>query len=245
MFTAIPIERKRSDRVADQLETLILDNALPSGERLPPENELARQYGVSRTVIREAVRSLAAKGLVHVAQGSGTVVRGMTNELASQSISTVLKQNTRRVDIEKLLEVRRMLEVEIAGLAAERRTDADLKTLDETMLLLEREGESGFVENDIAFHAALAHATHNEFFEILLESLADALIQVRRMALKIPETPRRAFGHHRAIQKAVVEGDSLRAREAMAKHLSEAEATARRAGALKRKTTHTARTPKA
>ena len=110
MFTAIPLERKRSDRVADQLEALIIDNELHSGERLPPENELARQYGVSRTVIREAVRSLAAKGLVHVAQGSGTVVRGMTNELASQSISSVLKQNARRVDIEKLLEVRRAKE---------------------------------------------------------------------------------------------------------------------------------------
>lgn len=235
MFTAIPIEPKRADRVADQLEALILDNSLRSGERLPTENELARQYGVSRTVIREAVRSLAAKGLVQVTQGSGTVVRGMTNELASQSISSVLKQNARRVDVEKLLEVRRMLEIEIAGLAAERRTDSDLEALRETVARMEYEGERGFVENDVAFHAALANATHNEFFEILLNSLADALIQMRHLALSIPETPKRALGHHRAIMQAVVEGKAPRARAAMEKHLIEAEATARRAGALRKK----------
>ena len=144
MFTAIPTEPKRADRVADQLEALILDNTLRSGERLPTENELARQYGVSRTVIREAVRSLAAKGLVQVTQGSGMVVRGMTNELASQSISSVLKQNARRVDVEKLLEVRRMLEIEIAGLAAERRTEADLDALRATLARIEHAGERGF-----------------------------------------------------------------------------------------------------
>jgi len=235
MFTAIPAEQKRSDRVADQLEALILDSQLRSGERLPTENELARQYGVSRTVIREAVRSLAAKGLVQVTQGSGTVVREMTNEQASQSISSVLKQNARRVDIEKLLEVRRMLEVEIAGLAAERRNDDDLEALAETVARMEREEERGFVENDIAFHASLAHATQNEFFEILLNSLADALIQVRHVALNIPGTPARALGHHRAIMQAVVQGKPTRARDAMEKHLIEAEATARRAGALRKK----------
>ncbi|HZQ10316.1 MAG TPA: GntR family transcriptional regulator, partial [Anaerolineae bacterium] len=126
MFTALPTEQKRSDRVAEQLEALILDNQLRTGDRLPPENELARQYGVSRTVIREAIRSLAAKGLLQVNQGSGTVVHGMTNELASRSIGNVLEQNTRRVDIAKLLEVRRLLEVEIVGIAAARRTDADI-----------------------------------------------------------------------------------------------------------------------
>ena len=159
MFTAIPAEQKRSDRVAEQLETLILESKLRSGERLPTENELARQYGVSRTVIREAVRSLAAKGLVQVTQGSGTVVREMTNEQASHSISSVLKQNTRRVDIEKLLEVRRMLEVEIAGLAAERRTDADLETLQETVSRMEQRGRARFCGKRyrVSRHAGARH----------------------------------------------------------------------------------------
>lgn len=235
MFTALPTEQKRSDRVAEQLEALILDNQLRTGDRLPPENELARQYGVSRTVIREAIRSLAAKGLLQVNQGSGTVVHGMTNELASRSIGNVLEQNTRRVDIAKLLEVRRLLEVEIVGIAAARRTAADIQTLQELLERMRVQGEQGFVENDVAFHSALATATHNEFFEILLNSIAGALIQVRRVALKVPGTPARALGHHRAILSAVAQGKVEAARKAMEKHLIEAEATARRAGALGKK----------
>ncbi len=232
MFTTIPTEPKRSDRVAEQIESLILNNDLRSGDRLPPENELGRQYGVSRTVIREAVRSLAAKGLVQVTQGSGTVVRAMTNELASQSISSVLKQNARRVDIEKLLEVRRMLEVEIAGLAAERRTPEDMQRLKELVAKMAQEGTVGFVENDVAFHAALAKATHNEFFEILLNSIAEAMIHVRHIALNVPGTPDRALAYHGAIFGAVEQEDAAGARAAMGKHLREAEATARSAGAL-------------
>jgi GntR family transcriptional repressor for pyruvate dehydrogenase complex len=125
-----------------------------------------------------------------------------------------------------------VLEVEIAGLAAERRSDADLQAMD----ALVQEARNGlanrddFARNDVEFHAALARATGNPLFPLLLDAVADVLLEVRRTGYDVPGTPARALRHHADILQQVRLGDSEGARQAMRTHLSESWDTQSRAG---------------
>ena len=224
-------EPKLADRVTQQLQALVLSHHLKPGDRLPSERDLGDRFGVSRTVIREAVRALVAKGLLEVRPGSGTVVRDLTAAAAAESMSLILRLHSAKLDYTKVVEVRRLLEVEIAGLAAERRTERNLEDI-ETIL---REAESQledpetFIQTDIEFHAALAEATQNELFAVLLDSISDIMVEVRMLGLKVPGTPRRAVVYHRSIFDCIKVGDAAGAREAMRRHMEEARDTMRQA----------------
>jgi GntR family transcriptional repressor for pyruvate dehydrogenase complex len=231
MFQAINRGATLSIRVTHQIEQLIVEGRLQPGDRLPPERELARQFGVSRTVVREAVRALVAKSLLDVQPGSGTVVRSPTTKSIAQSMRMLLRAGQPEVDYDKVHEVRRLLEVEIAGLAAQRHTAEDLEEL-EAILRESAETQDDpqcFPECDVAFHAALANATHNELFSLLLGSMVDVMIKVRELGFTVPGMPARALRHHRAIYEQVKAGASEGARQAMREHLIEAEDTMRRA----------------
>ncbi len=233
LFRAIPRETTLANQVREQLEKLIIDNRLQPGDRLPAERELARQFGVSRTVIREAVRSLMAKGLLEVRSGSGTMVRAPTAEAVSQSMALFLRAGHPELDYRKVLEVRSILEVEIAALAAERRTDEDIRRLQE--LLDATPGATTreqYVNLDVGFHAALAQATHNEMFSLLLDSVVEIMRKLREMAFDIGSAPQRAARYHAAILEQVKQGNADGARQAMREHLVEAEDTILRAMAL-------------
>jgi GntR family transcriptional repressor for pyruvate dehydrogenase complex len=222
--------------VLAQLETFV-QTQLKAGDRMPSERELAHQYGVSRTVIREAVRVLTAKGLLEVRSRSGVVVSTPTAANVSQSITSFLRAGLPELDYRKVMEVRLHLEVQIAGLAAERRTDTDLQNL---QLTLEENLRSrtleDFVRWDIAFHAALAKATHNELYSLLLDSIAEVMRAVRVMAfyLNTPEESWiRVHRYHSAIYEQVKQGSVEGARQAMRDHLAEAEDTMMRVMAMR------------
>lgn len=230
LFKALERDATLTARVTDQIENLIVVGQLQPGDRLPPERELARQFEVSRTVVREAVRALAAKGLLEVRSGSGTVVCSPTPRSVAQTMSLFLRVGQRDLDYRKILEVRRLLEVEIAGLAAQRRTGEDLEAMEAILCEAESGGDRDrFVRTDMAFHSALARATYNELFSVLLDSVADVMITMRQMAFDIPDAFARALKYHRAIFEQVKGGDPERARQAMREHLMEAEDTIRRA----------------
>jgi GntR family transcriptional regulator, transcriptional repressor for pyruvate dehydrogenase complex len=233
LFRALPRETTLANRVSQQLEDLIVERRLQPGERLPAERELARQFGVSRTVIREAVRSLMAKGMLEVRSGSGTIVCAPNAAAVSQSMTLFLRAGHPELDYRKVLEVRSILEVEIAALAAERRTDNDIarmeQILEETLNTTTRES---YVKADIAFHSALAQATHNEIFSLLLDSVVEIMRKLREMAFDIPPAPNRAHKYHRAILEQVKNANAAGARQAMREHLVEAEDTILRAMAL-------------
>lgn len=227
MFKLIEREDTLASRVTEQVEVLILERSLKPGTRLPAERELANQFGVSRTVIREAVRALVAKGMLEVRQGSGMVVSTPTAQNVAQSMSLLLRGTGDGLEMQKVMEVRRLLEVEIAGVAAERRTAKDLETMKKILdenegVFLERER---FVAWDIAFHSALAAATHNELFSILLDSIAATMKKVRELGFNVARTPERALKYHRLILEKVGAGDADGARRAMEEHMSEAERT--------------------
>jgi GntR family transcriptional repressor for pyruvate dehydrogenase complex len=233
LFQTVRRTTTLANRVTNQIEQLMMDGRLQPGDRLPPERELARQFGVSRTVVREAVRALAAKSLLEVEPGSGTTVRSPTPKSVAQSMTMLLRATRTEIDYDKVHEVRRILEVEIAGLAAERRTDEDLKEMEEILRQTAeaeiQDDRESFPECDVAFHAALACATHNELFSLLLDSMADIMIKVRQLGFEVPDMPMRALRHHCAIFERVKAGDPKGARRAMREHLIEAEDTMRQA----------------
>jgi GntR family transcriptional repressor for pyruvate dehydrogenase complex len=230
LFEAIPRDPSLVSRVVEQIEGLIIEGRLRPGDQIPPENELARQLGVSRTVIREAMRTLIAKDLLQVRAGSGTVVSTPSGKSLAQSMAMLLRNDNSELDIDNVVQVRRLLEIEIAGLAAERRTAEDLARIEETLHQMAgtRDRES-FATSDVDFHTALAMATHNELFVLLLDSISDVMLETRRTGYDVPGTPERGLKYHRAIFDQITAGDPEEARRAMREHLAEGEETLRKA----------------
>lgn len=225
LFQVVPREATLATRVTRELDQLIGSGKIAPADRLPSERELAEQFGVSRTVVREAVRSLVARGLLEVRPGSGTVVRSLSVQAVSQSMNLFFSSGRPGLDYTKVNEVRRLLEIEIAGLAAVRRSAGDLQQLQmilDEMDRLVHDGER-YPQRDVDFHMGLANATRNELLALLLESLADTMLTVRRLGFEIAGSPLSAMHHHRAIYAAVAQGNAEAARAAMHAHLVESE----------------------
>jgi GntR family transcriptional regulator, transcriptional repressor for pyruvate dehydrogenase complex len=233
MFPRVNREPRLSDKVAELLLETILSKGLQPGDRLPSERELGDQFGVSRTVIREAVRALAAKGLIDVRTGSGLRVAAVDGSTVSESMSLYLRGGA--VDYPKVHEVRKTLEVEIAGLAADRATKEDIAAMREIGERMEELVETDVEEAsllDLEFHRAIAVATDNDLYLLLLDSIGEALLEVRRDNLRQPPAVADALASHRAILDGIAARDTEGARRAMSEHLDNVAAhwrTSRRA----------------
>ena len=223
--------------VTSQIETMIRERQLVEGDQLPNERELCRQFGVSRTVVREAIAWLSAKNLLEVrgGAGGGIVVSAPTAQDVSSSLSLLLSLEHDPSQHTKVLEVRRLLEVEIASLAAARRTDTDLDKMAAILAAHEQaqDDRERFAQLDLDFHVAIASATQNELFVILLDSLRGISMLVLRLGYSTPGNPQRALHYHRAIMEQIAGGNAKGARTAMLSHLIEAEETMHLALALK------------
>lgn len=221
-----------ADRVAGHMTERVVDGTLKRGNRLPPERILAEQYGVSRTVIREAVRTLVSKGLLETRGGSGTYVRSPDPASVAESMSLLLRlhHGHTTVPYDKVHEVRLVLEVEIAGLAARRAQPDDLLALEREIERQRRSDDDreAYVASDVAFHASLAAAAHNELFPVLLNSISDVMAEVRQLGFQVPGTHETAIMHHERILAAVKARDSAAAVRAMKAHLRDSERVLRR-----------------
>lgn len=219
-FASIAGSRRLSDRVAELVLARILEQDLQPGDHLATELELARQFGVSRTVIREAVRSLAARGVLAVRQGVGLTVARVEPSTASDSLRLVLRGSP-NLTYDSVHEVRRTIEVELARLAAIRATDDGVARLRRAF---ERQLAAGAdidvaAPADVAFHRTLATMTGNDLFVIMLDSLHDVMLGVRLQAMRLPGDIDDGIADHRAILDAVTARDAAGARRAMAAHL--------------------------
>ena len=177
-----PTERL-SDRLAERLRGHIDSGEWPPGHRLPTEQKLTEQFGVSRTVVREAVSRLKSMGLLTSRQGAGMFVSPRHQARALAFDPTVLHSLEA---VLHMVEVRRTLEGEVAGLAAERIDQAGAQAIQQALVELDAavaRGEDG-VEQDLLFHRTIAKATHNPHFERLL----DFLEQYQREAIKVTRT---------------------------------------------------------
>jgi GntR family transcriptional repressor for pyruvate dehydrogenase complex len=221
-----PLEREQRlyEKVVDKILEMIAANSWPSGHRLLPERELAEAFGVSRTVVREAVKALEARGVLESATSSGVYVRAADSRMISRSLQTYLQlSNQSGVDM-RLAEIRRILEVEVAALAAQRATPeqkAKFRPLCQEMRANVNAPQK-MAELDFRFHALLAEATQNELFGVLLAPLIEQLHHLLTYAWEgYGERPLEViFQHHEAIAAAVELGDADAARRATVEHMA-------------------------
>jgi len=233
MFEPIERSERLSDTVARRLLDSIVAERMEPGSRLPSERELGEQFGVSRTVVREAVRHLAAKGVLQVRSGSGVRVARLDADSVSESMRLFLR--SQGLEYTLINEVRMMLETQTARLAAERADSDDVAALRACCEGLERLddelGELAVEEvaiGDVAFHRLIAHATHNPLYTVLLESIGDVLLEIRLATVGIPGRRELANRHHRRILERVDAHDAAGAEAAMREHLEEADEAWRR-----------------
>lgn len=220
MFTPVTREQSLTERAATELERVIVDHTFRAGERLPPERKLAEMIGVSRTVIREAVRLLSSKGLIEVRTGAGIFVASPGSEIISGPMNVLLQ--SRGLSRGEVHEVRTELEIRIAGVAALRATEVDWQAMESAIAVLSRRGLTSleYAEADAGFHSALAVGTHNRLFPIFLESLNICLARARVEAFSDRHTRERALEFHIEILERVRERDVEGARNAMERHLT-------------------------
>jgi GntR family transcriptional repressor for pyruvate dehydrogenase complex len=221
-----PLERERRlyERVAEKMLSLIRDGVWQVGERLPSERELAQGFGVSRTVVREAVKVLEARGVLESATGSGVYVRQADSGIVSRSLQTYL-QLSDATDVEmQIIDLRRALETGIAALAAQRATPEQLQALRNICQEMRRQDGAAqmLAELDFQFHLSLARATRNDLFEMLLTPLMEQLHDYYLVVWAgYGERPLEiVFEQHERLLDAVEARDSEAAREAMALHLA-------------------------
>ncbi|GAC1363339.1 MAG: FadR/GntR family transcriptional regulator [Ktedonobacteraceae bacterium] len=221
MYTPIQ-SAKVFERVAEQIEKRILAGELRCGDRLPTERELAEQFQVSRTAVREAMKILAQKGLVDMRPGRGTIVIDGSREAMENSIGLLMKMKLGEVGgSDNLVEVRAILEVEIVALAAVRATEKDIATMREAISVMDEnmDNADAFIAADNRFHEALAQATQNALILILLNSIVNLLSEQRKQIFEVEGGPMRGQIHHRQILESVVSRDPQAARAAMGSHL--------------------------
>lgn len=210
------------ETVATKIAEFIATSELRPGDRLPTERTLGMQWGVSRTVVREAVKVLTTAGLVRARQGSGLYVAARPHPLATAAINLAMP-----VDPEHMLslfEFRRTLETQTARLAAERITPRELQALEEAVIAHRREAESHpddrFPDPDLAFHRTIAEATHNLFFVSSVTTVFQLHAQAIDMLIaSIPGSVLVAADQHAAIYNAIRGGQPDAAATAMRTHV--------------------------
>lgn len=213
---------KASDVLADRLRDQILEGELPTGELLPPERMLAERSGMSRTVVREALRILEIEGLIEIRPGrtGGSLVRVPDVDSFARSLDIFVRGS--RVRFNDVLEARDQLEPLCAQLAAERRTDADLERLREATVAVEEAiyDVPAFLSANMKWHVLVAELSHNQILAAFMQAMATAV----RAATDVddfnsPSTMQVTIRAHRRIANAIRKGDRDAARAAMERHV--------------------------
>ena len=221
MYEPIQTERLYK-QIVDQIERRIAAGDLKLGDQLPAEPELAQQFGVSRTAVREAVKALCEKGLLEIRPGRGTFVINERPDVIRHSLGLLMSLDPTEGS-RSLVEVREILEPEIAALAATRITDEHIATMREAVAMMDTalDNVDVFVEADLDFHLALAEASQNLIIPALIDTIIDLLREQRRQTGLVNGGLKRGQYHHKKILEAVIRRDPEAARIAMQRHLEQ------------------------
>jgi GntR family transcriptional repressor for pyruvate dehydrogenase complex len=224
------------EQIVQQVEDSILRGQLKPGDQLPAERDLAQHFGVSRTAVREAVKTLSEKGLVEAYSGRGTFVTDGTSQAIRQSLDLMFRIN-KQGGLAHLIELRQLVEPEIAALAASRIDESLLSTMREAVATMDRslQDRDAFVEADLDFHLALAEAVGNPLILSLLDSIVGLLREQRILIFKVEGGPQRGQAHHRRILSMIEKRDPEKSREAMRAHLKQVSADSSSSGATRKR----------
>lgn len=215
------------DQIAKQLMHYIVTQNLEPGDLLPAEIRLAEDFGVSRPVVREALRSLAAQGAINVVNGKGAIVRPVDDRLLQLFFQRSL--DVGQGTLVELMEIRKPLEVQSAALAAQRRTPDEIPVIAQTVadMRANLQNLQIYAEHDVTFHLQIAAASHNKMLRHLIASIRALLknvilegLQRRTSAEQIEQIQ----GTHETIFAEIERGDAAAAAAAMALHFDEAVA---------------------
>jgi GntR family transcriptional regulator, transcriptional repressor for pyruvate dehydrogenase complex len=217
------------EQIVQQVEESIHKGALKAGDQLPPERELAEQFGVSRTAVREAVKALREKGLVEAYPGRGTFITDGSSYTIRQSLDRMMRSG--HEGFTSLAEVREILEPEIAALATTRAGEEDIAAMREQVAAMDaaKGDPEAYIEADLDFHLALAEAADNAIILSLIDSIVGLLREQRMGIFQVEGGPERGQYHHKRILEAIEHRDPVGAREAMKAHLKQVREDSRRA----------------
>jgi len=210
------------EEVAKQLERLIVEK-MNVGDKLPSERELAELLQVSRSSIRDAIRSLELIGLVEPRQGAGTIVRERAVESPTSPFADALKRRQERVS--ELLDFRKMLEPPLASRAATHASAEEISEMEEILQRQEAKVSQGEISiaEDAEFHYSIALASGNSVVLRVIDILMDLLRDTRERSLQVPGRQEKSLAGHRRILSAIKRRDAEAAKSAMRRHIEDVE----------------------
>jgi DNA-binding FadR family transcriptional regulator len=221
-----PVKKTRVyEEIVVKVKHLIEKGRLHSGDQLPSERELAGVFNVSRSSVREALRSLETQGFLESRQGDGTYIARQPVESLVNPLATVIF--TEKDGQIELFEMRRLIEPQLAYLAAERATPEEIIMLGKALELQEdaiAQGESG-TEIDKTFHYILAKAAKNKVILRIVDNIMDLLAESRDKYLQVEGRPAMSLARHREVLNAIRSGDRELAASVMLEHLEDIEAS--------------------
>lgn len=228
VFAAKPaIPLRLADGVSDAIAAALFDGRIAPGEPLPPEGEIAREFGVSKPIAREALRQLTAAGLIFTQQGKVARAKGLSGEPMDKIYGYAVRSSLKR--LQEANEMRRVIETGIARLAAERRDPEGLDAMRQALADMEAsiKEPGGFTAADILFHLGLAMATGNSMIRVQMEGMRSVQREVSelfsRRANRSDDDWRATIARHQAIYDAIESGDADRAEERIRIHFDAAD----------------------
>ena len=214
-------QTRLADQVADQLKQSIFDGKYKEGEKLPSEHELTEILGVSRVVVREAIRNMEKAGLIEIKRGvtGGSFVSSIKHNAISDLVRDSL--GLRRTSVAEIMEVRLHVEPIVAGLAAERRDHKDIKNLEKNIENIPKvKSGAKYLIWNVDFHRLVAKASHNFMFELLINILMDItqdlILSIKPYGRIVHDT-----ATHRAIVEKINQGDIEGTKRTVRKHLED------------------------
>jgi GntR family transcriptional repressor for pyruvate dehydrogenase complex len=218
---------KVSDEVVNQIKNQISEGILKPGDRLPPERDLVKEFGVSRPSLREALNSLVAMGFLEV-KGKRTFIKSVADERVQDPLSLLIKTDIQKIF--DLIEVRKGIEVWGAFLAAQRATEEDVKQLDNILEEMKKAFEQGrsWEKQDADFHLAIAQATHNTIQTHMMSTIYDLLRESVARVFKDQSKVKKLLDHHYRIFGAIKNHSPDKARERTLEHLNYVESELKR-----------------
>ena len=219
-----PVKKTRVyEEIVVKVKHMIEKGRLQSGDQLPSERELAEVFNVSRSSVREALRSLETQGYLESRQGDGTyIARQPVESLVNPLATVIFSEKDGQME---LFEMRRLIEPQLAYLAAERATPEEIVMLGKALELQEEafaRGESG-TEVDKTFHYILAKAAKNKVILRIVDNIMDLLAESRDKYLQVEGRPEKSLARHREVLNAIRSGDKELAAQVMLEHLEDIE----------------------